>query len=517
MAELTGSARPVDLGEGYAIRAPGVQGRATLERAHDHPSRAGRDEGTEALDAAFAATGVTEVRQVDVRVRPSRGPRPAEALRGPGDEPALELRVPDLGPEVGQVVLAADEAGVLTWHLPVGTAGGPPGEGGAGEAGAERAGGATRGRGDTLRFLVPAEAVPPPEPEDASSRSLVGALGRKLLKVLVYKLTDPVLGAVSDAFAGRWEARNRPYRLRTLAPDDFRTPGAGELDASAWPTLRSGRALLLLHGTFSTTHGAFAGLPDDTFRALWERYGGRVLGLDHYTLSHDPRRNATWLLDRLPGDGRLEVDVLCHSRGGLVARTLAEGASAFGLDTSPLQVRRVVFVGVPNRGTVLADPDHMVAFLDRYTSVLNLFPAGPVSEVLEGIITAVKMVGRGALGGLDGLAAMRPDGPFLRALNAGPPPEADYFAVAADYEPVDAGLRALVTGTVKDAVADRVFQDVANDLVVPEPGVWDDNGSAGFPIPAERTLRLPPGAGVVHTTLFGHPGTGERLTRWLTA
>jgi hypothetical protein len=159
----------------------------------------------------------------------------------------------------------------------------------------------------------------------------------------------------------------------------------------------------------------------------------------------------------------------------------------------------------------------MVAFLDRYTSVLNLFPAGPVSEVLEGIITAVKMVGRGALGGLDGLAAMRPDGPFLRALNAGPPPEADYFAVAADYEPVDAGLRALVTGTVKDAVADRVFQDVANDLVVPEPGVWDDNGAAGFPIPAERTLRLPPGAGVVHTTLFGHPGTGERLTRWLTA
>ena len=100
-----------------------------------------------------------------------------------------------------------------------------------------------------------------------------------------------------------------------------------------------------------------------------------MFAFDHFTLSHDPRRNIEWLVDQLPPQP-LELDVVCHSRGGLVARALAEHPVAFGFDVSRVKVRRTVFVGVPNNGTALADPDHIVKMLDRLTTALNLFPTG---------------------------------------------------------------------------------------------------------------------------------------------
>lgn len=68
------------------------------------------------------------------------------------------------------------------------------------------------------------------------------------------------------------------------------------------------------------------------------------------------------------------------------------------------------------------------------------------------LIIAVKMVGHGALNGLDGLFSMRQDGQFLRTLNQGSPAGEGYRAIAADYEPTDQGLRALLTGKLADAV-----------------------------------------------------------------
>jgi hypothetical protein len=240
-----------------------------------------------------------------------------------------------------------------------------------------------------------------------------------------------------------------------------------------------------------------------------------VLALNHFTLAHDPCRNVEWLLSQLPPGRSLDVDIVCHSRGGLVARTLAERPSVFGLDTSRVAVRRIVFAAVPNQGTLLAHPDHMVKMIDRLTTILNLFPSGPVSETLEVLITAVKVIGHGALKGLDGLAAMRPEGRFLQTLNQGMPPGGGYYAVAADYEPVDDGLKSLVAGKVADVVLDRVFEQTPNDLVVPEPGVYGTNGSAAFPIPDQRLPRIPSDAGIVHTTMFGYPPLSAKLTEWL--
>jgi hypothetical protein len=110
---------------------------------------------------------------------------------------------------------------------------------------------------------------------------------------------------------------------------------------------------------------------------------------------------------------------------------------------------------------------------------------------------------------------MRPGGPFLERLNHGAPVGDGYYAIAADYEPTDQGLRALVARSVADRVLDRVFEDVGNDLVVPEPGVYSANGSGAFPIPEGRVLRVPAKAGVLHTTFFGHEPACAKLAEWL--
>jgi hypothetical protein len=62
----------------------------------------------------------------------------------------------------------------------------------------------------------------------------VGAVGKRLLKVLVFKLLDPIVGAVGDFFARRWEDRYRPHRLRHFTPDAFDKPDPNPLVAADW-------------------------------------------------------------------------------------------------------------------------------------------------------------------------------------------------------------------------------------------------------------------------------------------
>lgn len=506
LATLTGSPQPISIGEGYAVRAPGVRGVADLQRPRSDSDRARArvaEDGTAALDEALAATNVTEVRQIELRLAPpAPGGDAGRALRSTDGQEMLEVQVPDLGPEAGQLVLACDETGVLTWHLPIDD-----------DQRVQTPG--TRGAGGVKRFLIAATRPSPAPPEAAAGRSILGVVGRKLLKVLVYPITDPILGPISEHFARLWESKYRPYGVRDFSPANFRAPGLATLDASDWDRLASGRALLFIHGTFSTAHGAFNQIPDATFATLHQRYGGRVFAFNHFTLSHDPRQNVELLLEHVPPGRSLNIDIVSHSRGGLVARTLGERPSSFGLDTSVISVNRIVFVGVPNHGTVLAHPDHMVKMIDRLTTALNLFPTGAITETLEALITAVKVIGHGVLKGLPGLASMHPDGDFLTRLNQGSPQGLEYHAIAADFEPNDEGLAALISGSVKDAVLDRVFEAVANDLVVPEAGVYGANGSSAFPIEDGRVLKIPASAGVVHTTLFGYKAAADKIAAWL--
>ena len=156
------------------------------------------------------------------------------------------------------------------------------------------------------------------------------------------------------------------------------------------------RVLLFIHGTFSSTAGAFAGLAvqqdGKDFLAAAARAYDAIIGYDHRTLSADPLQNATDLLQRLNTPKPPRLDVIAHSRGGLVARSLTEHLLPREGAGAPT-VGRMIFVGCTNGGTLLASPEHWKAYIDLYTNL-----AVALSR-LKSILAAPLLVGTWILRG----------------------------------------------------------------------------------------------------------------------
>lgn len=478
-----------------ALTTPGLSGMAEsyLPAADGtrSPGMRAAEMTTTALDRALSEEQVEPQETVEI-TGTAEVPMGAVPTRSTGyGEPAIVAEVPDAGEDWGQVLLYTDESGVTTWNFPVDD----------------------ENRVDTVRGAATRTYVIPryvAEPEiGAQTRGLIGAVGTKVLKVLIFPLIDPVAGKVGEYFAGRWEAAKRPYRIRTFTPDDYTSPDGTDVD---WSSLSGGAALLMVHGTFSRAHTAFGSLPKDFVISLYQRYQGRVFAFDHYTLSEDPRQNVEWLLQHIPEGAPLNLDVVCHSRGGLVSRVLAERQAELSLGSRRLDMNKIVFVAAPNAGTVLTDTKHLGDLIDSYTNILNFFPDNGVTETLQAIITVMKQLAVGAVKGLPGLESMLPGGPFLKDwLNRGPKEAELYYAIASDYEPTQPGLSAWA----KNRLMDQVFEHAENDLVVPTLGVFEGNGSPLFPI-ADHYV-FPPTAGIQHGGYFPSPQTQEQIMRWLSA
>ncbi len=123
--------------------------------------------------------------------------------------------------------------------------------------------------------------------------------------------------------------------------------------------LKKGRVLVLVHGTFSKSRMYFdeltatgAGL---ALLAKWQGAYAEILAFDHATLSVGAWSNAVDLMNALK-DIEEPMDMICHSRGGLVVSWM--------LRLRELPVEKVVFVGSPLTGTSLASPARMRAALD---------------------------------------------------------------------------------------------------------------------------------------------------------
>ena len=478
--DLQPDGQPVEV-DGIILRTPAVQGQA---RALPVQSPGTRQPGrtTTALETALEAEHAVvqkNIEIVDVRLR--------SLWRG---EPELEVQVPDPGTHLGQFLLHIDEGGVLSWHFED-----------------PRRRGAFRSRLARRTYVIRDRVVPPPG--SSGTRGLIGAVGKKLLKVLVFPLIDPLIGKVGDQFAGRWEAIKRPYRIRTFTPENYRKRDAEGIDEAAWGRLSKGPALLFIHGTFSQAHTGFGDLPPTFIATLHERYEGRVFALDHFTLSHDPRQNAEWFLRQLPHAAALDLDLICHSRGGLVGRVLAEKPGADSVASQQVHVNKVIFVAAPNAGTALVDPRYMGSFVDTYTNLLNFIPDNPVLDVLEGVITVVKQLAVGTLKGLEGLQAMQPDGAFLQWLNRKASASGSrYFALGADYKPTIPGFKDFVT----DRLLDTIFRTY-NDLVVPTGSVYEPNGAAHFPIMDRHIFAKDDG--IAHCDFFRSAIAQQKILDWL--
>ncbi|WP_147381592.1 esterase/lipase family protein [Nocardioides immobilis] len=366
-----------------------------------------------------------------------------------------------------------------------------------------------------MQTFVLRRTVPPAEPaEQPATRGIVGALGRKVLQVLVFRAVEEVGGRVARWASGRWEEEKRPYRLRGFEPDSFQLEETTPIDAAAWDRLGSGPALLMLHGTFSRAHSGFAALQPDALQEMHQAYAGRVFAFDHYTLSETPDANVDAFLARVPAEVDLELDVVAHSRGGLVARSLGARHGDLSAGAKRVRLRNVVFVACPNGGTALADAEHMRSFVDRYTNLLSLLPDTAVLDVLATIVDVIKHLAVGALDAMPGLSAMRRDGDILSGLRDTPfAAETRAFGLAADYEPASAGRRALAA-YARDGLMDRVFGSASNDLVVPTSSCWDLGGGRALDLADRHVFET--SAAVDHTGFFGNAEASSRLVTWLT-
>lgn len=254
----------------------------------------------------------------------------------------------------------------------------------------------------------------------------------------------------------------------------------------------SGKTLLFVHGTFSNAAnmlGEFttAGGPGLAFlnQAMQgSRKYDRVLFFDHPTLSVSPVINALELARAVAGS-RGQIDVVAHSRGGLVVRWWLE---AFGGTLTANTQVRVVLAGSPLHGTSLAAPDkiqHAMSLVANIGTLAEktlglvglsnpfLWVSGKLIEVIVSVTGALSSTPL-----VDALAALVPglagqsavdNNHEINRLRLGPAlVSPSYYAILSNFETPNPGWR-FWRNFRKDRAADMVTNAVfpgKNDLVV---------------------------------------------------
>ncbi len=334
------------------------------------------------------------------------------------------------------------------------------------------------------------------------SRGRVTSLVRRKLRVIAIKGLKKAVGAATNAAVGAYEQKRNPPALRTWTAGNYTTASIEPPDLTRFN--RVDRSLLVIHGFMGSIHGSF-GFSESTVRRLGAAYDDRMIAYNHPTLTPTPRKNAEDLLERLDGH-EMSLDILAHSRGGLVARELARLTEG-----SKIDVRSIVFVASPNGGTLMADPNRPSGLLDGVTNFVGNLPGTDGFALVLEMLADV--VFHGALTGLEGLVAMQPGGDYLTELNRHPMPEHIVLrAIAAEYEP--AATAGLLQAKVDD-VLDMYFGQLRNDRIVPTSSAYVRSG--GFQVKPGQRLVLDAARGVHHSSFWTDPRSTRQLLTWLSA
>ncbi len=304
----------------------------------------------------------------------------------------------------------------------------------------------------------------------------------------------------------------------------------------------TGRTLLIVHGTFSNGQNIF-----DEFLATGagrdflvsavsgpNRYD-RILFFEHATLGVSPWMNALDLA-RLMAGSTGEIDVIAHSRGGIVVRWWLE---TFGNSMSPIRAPRGVLAGSPIAGTSLAAPDKMRNLISLTATIGNfaaetmnlaaaanpfLWVGGKLFEVFA---SAMSTLAGGPI--LDAMTAIVPglcaqsrisNNNELDRLRLGPAlVSPDYFVIKSNFEPEDPRWRfwrylrlSTIRDRTADAAADVIFGS-HNDLVVDTESM-DDFGVEGLAL-AAPARDFGNSTDVWHCNYFRQPDTIKSLRLWL--
>jgi hypothetical protein len=379
----------------------------------------------------------------------------------------------------------------------------------------------------TIRFSIPVPPTGPGEPpEEQKRRSIAGKLIKAAVLKVVGKLAEksmPLLAKACETAVWKLKELHEGWKLVTPASLQAQNLPAVKI-ADVVSTDPARRNLLFIHGTFSHASSGFFSLASTRgsngktfFETLQPIYGERIFAFDHFTVSRTPEENARALLAELP-KGPCLFDVVTHSRGGLVLRTLVEDAKALGATASRFQLGRAALVASPNEGTPLASPNRFQDFLNWLSNLLDIFPENPFTTAAGFITEGLAWLAHAVQVDIPGLAAMNSQGPVIHQLQGAPaPPPRAYSALVANFQPDHGMLQRML-----DVGMDLVFQ-TANDLVVPTEGGWlvDPGGAPVIPgdqigcFGQDGNLPKPAGDPVNHVTFFSRPSAVDFLVESL--
>jgi len=471
---------------GITIVAPGLIGVGTLVSMTDPAQTRALTGEKSDLERAIAEAGLEDRHTIVINApTPERGGDGRSGGEIKDDEIALSVPI---GAGESALVMYVDEAGVVSFHYR--REGDAPGE--------SRSSGRRR---DEFRVPLRVASARP----TGDNRGFFSEMGTKVIKVIVVGVLPNAAGGAVGRTIEAWEDRYRSFEGLQAGTWD-RLFGHNSTRPNSLTPYVDQRSLLFIHGTTSTTAGAFKGLHERAEMAtqLTAAYGGRLLGFGHRTMSRSVAENVREFYRELAEiPGHYTFDVICHSRGGLVARAITdldEAAMSRLLGepwTRPrgvtVEIDRIIFVATPNAGTSLAIPSRIPQFVERLANYVNMLPDS-LSVIAAGAILALAAaLTETALPRVPGLADQAPDSELLRALAPPADPDRRFFAFQADYA-ASGGL----LNVVKDGALDRIFEKSANDLVVPTAGV---SQTPSFVLPPSRRMEIT-GGDVHHTSFF---------------
>lgn len=302
-------------------------------------------------------------------------------------------------------------------------------------------------------------------------------------------------------------------------------------ERKTFPT--SGRVLLIIHGTFSNGQNFLNGFTPENkdshgakfMQDATKKYDN-VLFFNHPTMAVSPLVNALDL-NRAIGSSKAQIDIVSHSRGGLVTRWWCE---AFDPELS--RCKNAILVGSPLAGTGLAAPPNIrkaLKLLTNYghaiSSVTGAATAalpilGIVNTLLAVLTSATNIAASTPIA--DAMMAMVPglngqsrvgNNPELLRLHQSNGSAERYAAIKANFQSENPGWKFwkhFSQGKVADFAADMVFTG-DNDLVV-------DSSSMTFlsnELSIDRVHDFKTTPIVHHINYFDQPDTTAHLREWL--
>ena len=304
------------------------------------------------------------------------------------------------------------------------------------------------------------------------------------------------------------------------------------------------RVLLIIHGTFSNSENVLEGIeaaPNGRGHKLLADAAKKydlVLTFDHPTVGASPFLNAFDLAAALRPLPKA-LDIICHSRGGLVTRWFLEALVSDELRKSS----RAILVGSTIGGTSLASPARLKAAMDylanlgemlgHLTKLGSTHPFIGAAGIMMQVFTSVTRFAAktpmfdaaiALVPGLHGqsLIGNNPEILRLRANTGACYRQSGlrYFAVTANFEPKDPGWNFLQYFSkpmqrMANWGADLVF-DGPNDLVADVSAMTDiatDENGKGLPM--EEVLDFGTTDAVHHTNYFRQEKTLEFIAKSL--